>query len=190
MSLIWFSPTFAGTYIVRGVEIETKFLDKQEQGAGGVSRYAFEIGLNRLSYPEIGESITVNGARGESVLESLWVTSPSVYFDIDWSELYTASEDHEGFNEDQPDTFEVNYFKDGRICSHEWWCWKLGEEDLEPFPHGAIEVWALGKRQSLTINRAGELIWRRTILQALEEDHTYPPAIEISWTCKANKVDY
>ena len=168
---------------MRGVEIETKYLGKQERG-----RFAFEIELNRLSYPEIGESITVRGARGENVLESLWVTSPSVYFDIDWSELSTASEDHEGFNVDQPDTFEVNYFKDGRIYSDEWWCWKLNQQDLDL--DGAIEVWALGKRQSLTINRLGELIWRCTILQALEENHTYPPAIEISWTCKANKADW
>ena len=175
-----------GTYIVKAVEIEAKFLDKQERGVGGMR--GFEIGINRLSYPEIGETITVTGPRGENALESLWVTSPSVYFDIDWSELYTASEDHEGFKEDQPDTFECNYFKDGRICSDEWWCWSPREDETEPFPSEVIEVWALGKRQSLTINRAGELVWRCTILQALEENHTYPPAIEMSWTCKAKKA--
>ena len=155
-----------------------------------MDRTSWEIGSQRLAYPEIGESITVRGGGPDADnLTSLWVISPSAHFDIDWCELHTVSENHEGAAEDQPDTFEGNYFKDGRICSDEWWCWKMDKDAWEPCPHGPIEFWVLGKRQTLTINKVGELIWRCTTLQALEEDCMYPPAIETTWTCKATKVD-
>ena len=174
---------------MRGVEIETKYLEKQKRGGQNTDR-AFEIALNRLNFPEIGEAIYVRGARGEDTLESLWVTTPSVHFDIDWSEISIFSEDQESVNADQPDIFEVNFFKDGRITSHEWWRWKLAEDGSGPSPDGLTEFWAFGRRQWLTINRAGELIWNCTTLQALQQGRTYPPAIETSWTCKAKKVDY
>ena len=167
-----------------------KYLQNQEpSGTTAMDRFSWDIGPNCLNFPEIGETITVRG-NDEVHLKNLWITSPSVNFDIDWGDLHTASEDHEDLIEDAPDIFESNYFKNGRICSDEWWCWKLDRENLDPFPGGPVEDWALGKSQSVTINRLGELIWRCKTLQALEEDHMYPPVIETTWICKANKVDY
>ena len=157
-----------------------------------MDRFAWDYGPNRLDYPEIGETITVTGPYpGENNLQSLWFSSPSAQIDIDWDDLIIVTEDDLDY---QPDKFQSSYFKDGRICSDEWWCWKLDGIDFDqlgpfgPFPQGTIEEWSLGRRQSLTINRVGELIWRCSTLQALDSEKTYPPAIETTWICKANRV--
>ena len=154
-----------------------------------MDRFAWEIGPNCLDYPEIGETITVTGpVPGENNLRSLWISSPSAQIDIDWDDIHIPAD--EAPFEDEPDKFMSSYFKDGRIFLDEWWCWKLDEDDFDPFPQGTIEVWSLGRRQSITINRVGELIWRCSTLQAIDADKSYPPAVETTWICKASKVDY
>ena len=179
----------SGSYIVRGVEIEVKYVHEQEGGTRHMDRFAWDIGPNCLDYPEIGETITVTGpVPGEDNLRSFWFSSPSARIDIDWDDYHISAD--EADLENQPDKFISSYFKDGRICEDEWWCWKLDGDDFGPFPQGPIEEWSLGKRQSLTINRVGELIWRCSTLQALETEQTYPPVVETTWICKASKVDY
>ena len=148
-----------------------------------MDRFAWDIGPLRLNFPEIGEDITVRYQHQDPddlyATRRMIITCPSVMLQIGWDDEQHWDEGH-----DQPDKFESTYYLDGKICSDEWWCWRLRDENL-----GLIEEWALGKRQSVTINRAGELIWRCSTLQALEEHHTYPPVIETSWVCKATKVE-
>ena len=168
---------FLGEYIVRGLELEVKYIDIQDGET--MDRFAWDIGPLRLKYPEIGEDITIRGpADGVNSLRHLWITSPSAQLHIDWND------DQHWDDGNQPEKFESNYYLDGKICSDEWWCWRVLDEQL-----GLIEEWALGKSQSLTINHVGELIWRCDVLQALEEDQSYPPVIETSWVCKATKVE-
>lgn len=151
------------------------------------------IGPKRLQYPEIGETIRVRSSwiHGENSLRSLWVDSPSADFDIDWDDLYRPPE---GADQHEPHKYESIFFKEGRICSEEWWCWRLDHDELlgGPFPQGPIEDWTIGQTQSLTINREGDLIWRRTVLQGFDDYGAvidYPPVVVSSWTCKATKVD-
>ena len=190
-SVIGLNVYIPGSYIVRGAEIEAKYVHPQQGGTRQMDRFAWDHG-NWWECPEIGETITVAGSvPGENNLRSLWFSSPSARIDIDWDDLHFPAT--EADLDYQPDKFKSSYFKDGRICSDEWWCWKLDGHDFDqlgpfgPFPQGTIEEWSLGRRQSLTINRVGELIWRCSTLQALDSDKTYPPAIETTWICKAKR---
>ena len=156
-----------------------------------MDRFAWDIGQQNIDYPEIGETITVASMMrdyGEKSLRSLSVYNNSVSFDIDWDDQHTFPA-----WEWEPEKYEGNYLKDGWICSDEWWLWKVERDELGNLTldeDGTIEEWALGRTQSLTINRLGELIWKCTTLLALEDDETYPPVIKTTWMCKAGRVDY
>ena len=167
-----------------------KYIEKQEDGTTKMDRFAWDIGPALLNYPEIGETISVVGAASETTLKKLYFSGPDYYLDIDWEDLFIEEFDNPMNN--MPEVYETTYFKNGKICREQWWCWKfenLQEEERGPQPQGPVEEWYLGKTDAVTINRKGELIWRTTVLQALDQDSCYPPVIQTTCTCKGTKVD-